>query len=146
MKKVTIYTDGACSGNPGPGGYAAILIYEDTKKEIVGGDKLTTNNQMELLAVIKGLESLKEICEVTIYSDSAYVVNAFLQTWLISWKKNNWKNSSKQPVKNVELWKRLDELVNKHSVKFVKVKGHSDNELNNRCDELATGYITDMKD
>lgn len=146
MKKVTIYTDGACSGNPGPGGYAAILIYEDTKKEIVGGDKLTTNNQMELLAVIKGLESLKEICEVTIYSDSAYVVNAFLQNWLISWKKNNWKNSSKQPVKNVELWKRLDELVNKHSVKFFKVKGHSDNELNNRCDELATGYITDMKD
>ena len=136
-KQVTIYTDGACSGNPGPGGYGAILMYGDVKKEISGGEKNTTNNQMELMAVITALEMLKEPCDVAIYSDSAYVINAYKENWVESWKKNGWKNSSKKPVKNRELWERLDKLVSLHSVKFIKVKGHSDNEFNNRCDELA---------
>ena len=136
-KQVTIYTDGACSGNPGPGGYGAILMYGDVKKEISGGEKSTTNNQMELIAVITALEMLKEPCDVRLYSDSAYVINAYEEHWVESWKKNGWKNSSKKPVKNRELWERLDKLVCLHSVKFIKVKGHSDNEFNNRCDELA---------
>lgn len=144
MKRVEIYTDGACSGNPGPGAYAAILIHENVEKEMVGGELLTTNNQMELMAVIKGLEALTGPCSVTVYSDSAYVVNAFLKNWLVAWKNNNWKNSNKEPVKNIELWKKLDELVSKHKVEFVKVKGHSDNELNNRCDRLAVNHISEI--
>lgn len=140
-KSVVIYTDGACSGNPGPGGYAAILMYADTKKEISGGCKDTTNNIMELTAVIEGLKVLKEPCDVEVYSDSAYVVNAFLQNWIEGWKKNNWKNSQKQTVKNIELWKELLQLMEYHSVKYIKVKGHSDNPFNNRCDELAREAI-----
>ncbi len=141
MKEVTIYTDGACSGNPGPGGWGAVLIYNDVKKEISGGAKETTNNIMEMTAVIEALKLLKEPCSVNLYSDSAYVVNAFLQNWIDGWIKNNWKNSQKEPVKNKELWLELLELTNIHQVNFNKVKGHSDNELNNRCDYLATHAI-----
>lgn len=141
MKKVIIYTDGACSGNPGPGGWGAILMYDGIKKEISGGKKDTTNNVMEITAVIEGLKLLKYPCEVEVYSDSAYVVNAFNQHWIEGWKKNGWKNSSKEEVKNRELWEELNELTNIHTVTFIKVKGHSDNELNNRCDELARTAI-----
>ena len=144
MEKVIIYTDGACSGNPGPGGWGAILMYKDNKKEISGGKKSTTNNEMELTAVIEGLKLLKYPCEVEVYSDSAYVVNAFLQKWIDNWIKNNWKTSNKEPVKNQELWKKLYELTKTHKVKFIKVKGHSDNEFNNRCDELARNAITNI--
>ena len=141
MEKVTIYTDGACSGNPGPGGWGAILMYQGNEKEISGGKKNTTNNEMELTAVIEALKMLKFPCQVDLYSDSAYVVNAFLQNWIGNWIKNNWKTSSKEPVKNQELWRELYELTKTHQVKFVKVKGHSDNEFNNRCDELARNAI-----
>lgn len=141
MEKVIIYTDGACSGNPGPGGWGAILMYQGNSKEISGGCKDTTNNIMELTAVIKALKMLKYACEVDLYSDSAYVVNAFKQKWIENWKKNNWKTASKEPVKNKELWQELDNLTQTHKVTFHKVKGHSDNEFNNRCDELARGEI-----
>ena len=144
MEKVIIYTDGACSGNPGPGGWGVILMYKDNKKEISGGKKNTTNNEMELTAVIEGLKMLKYPCEVEVYSDSAYVVNAFLQKWIDNWLKNNWKTSNKEPVKNQELWKELYELIKTHKVKFIKVKGHSDNEFNNRCDELARNAIDNL--
>jgi len=137
MKKVTLYTDGACSGNPGPGGYGAVLIYEGIEKEISGGEKSTTNNKMEMMAVIKGLEALKEPCEVEVYSDSAYVVNAIEQGWIESWKKNGWRKADKKPVKNVELWEKLLELMDTHKVTFNKVKGHADDEYNNRCDRIA---------
>lgn len=137
MKEVKIYTDGACSGNPGPGGYAAILIYNGVEKEISGGDRDTTNNKMELTAVIKGLEMLKEKCIVTIYSDSAYIVNSIQNGWVYSWKKNNWIKSDKTKVKNIDLWEKLLKQMDFHEVSFIKVKGHSDNEYNNRCDRLA---------
>ncbi len=137
MKKVILYTDGACSGNPGPGGYAAILIYNNIEKEISGGEKETTNNKMEMLAVIKGLEMLKEPCEVEVYSDSAYVVNSIEKGWIYSWKKNGWKKADKKQVKNIELWERLLKQLEIHKVTFLKVKGHADDELNNRCDRLA---------
>lgn len=137
LKEVMIYTDGACSGNPGPGGYGAILFYGAHRKEISGGEKDTTNNRMEILAVIKALELLKEACQVKIYSDSAYVVNCFEKKWIYGWLRNGWKNSKGQPVENQDLWKKLWELMQFHSVQYVKVKGHSDNEFNNRCDELA---------
>ena len=141
MNKVIIYTDGACSGNPGPGGWGTILMYKDTKKEISGGNNNTTNNIMEITAVIEGLKMLKYECEVEIYSDSAYVVNAFNQGWIYNWRKNNWKTSGKEPVKNKELWEELYELTKKHKVTFIKVKGHADNEYNNICDELARRAI-----
>ena len=144
MEKITIYTDGACSGNPGPGGWAAVLMYKDEKKEISGGKKDTTNNIMEITAVIKGLEALKFPCEVDLYSDSAYVVNTFLQGWIYNWQKNNWKTADKKPVKNKELWERLYDLTKIHKVNFIKVKGHSDNEYNNRCDELAREAISNL--
>ena len=137
MKEVKIYTDGACSGNPGPGGYAAILIYNGVEKEISGGDRDTTNNKMELTAVIKGLEMLKEKCIVTIYSDSAYIVNSIQNGWIYSWKKNNWIKSDKTKVINIDLWVKLLKQMDFHEVSFIKVKGHSDNEYNNRCDRLA---------
>ena len=144
MEKVTIYTDGACSGNPGPGGWAAVLIYNENKKEISGGKKETTNNIMELTAVIEALKLLKYPCEVDLYSDSAYVVNGFNQGWIYNWKKNNWKTSSKEPVKNKEIWEELYNLTKIHRVNFKKVKGHSTNELNNRCDELAREAIKNL--
>ena len=128
-------------GNPGPGGWGSILMYKDIKKEISGGKTDTTNNIMELTAVIEGLKLLKHECEVEIYSDSAYVVNAFNNKWIYGWMKNNWKTSNKEPVKNKELWEELYSLTKIHDVKFIKVKGHSDNEFNNRCDELAREAI-----
>ena len=143
-KSVKIYTDGACSGNPGPGGYAAIIIFKDKEKEISGGKVDTTNNQMELMAAIKGLEALKEPCSVELYSDSSYLVNAYLNGWITSWKKNGWKNASKKPVKNRELWERLEELGKMHNIQYIKVKGHSDNVYNNRCDEMAVAAIKDL--
>ena len=136
-KQIKIYTDGACSGNPGPGGYGAILMYGENKREISGGEANTTNNKMELMAAIVALETLKEPCDVELYSDSAYLVNAYNQNWIEGWKKKNWKNSSKQDVKNRDLWERLEKQTAIHNVNFIKVKGHSDNEFNNRCDELA---------
>lgn len=139
--QVTIYTDGACSGNPGPGGWGAILFHGSHKKEISGFEENTTNNRMEITAVIRALEMLKAPCTVELYSDSAYVVNAIKLGWLENWKNNGWIGSDKKPVKNIEYWKRLDELMNIHQVNFNKVKGHADNEFNNRCDELATGEI-----
>lgn len=138
---VTIYTDGACSGNPGAGGWGAILFHGSYKKEISGFEAETTNNKMEITAVIKALEMLKSPCVVELYSDSAYVVNAIKLGWLENWKNNNWLGSDKKQVKNIEYWKRLDELMHIHRVNFNKVKGHADNEFNNRCDELATGEI-----
>lgn len=124
-------------GNPGPGGWGSILIYKDTKKEISGGSENTTNNIMELSAVINALKLLKHPCKVNIFSDSAYVVNAFTQKWIYGWMKKNWKTASGEPVKNQELWQELYDLTKIHDVTFNKVKGHSDNDLNNRCDELA---------
>ena len=144
MEKVVIYTDGACSGNPGPGGWGTILMYKDTAKEISGYMKNTTNNIMEITAVIEGLKMLKYKCDVEIYSDSAYVVNAFLQNWILGWIKNGWKNSSKEEVKNKELWQELFSLTKIHDVTFHKVKGHADNEYNNRCDELARNAIKNL--
>ena len=141
MEEVTIYTDGACSGNPGPGGWGSILMYKETKKEISGAKPDTTNNVMELTAVIEGIKLLKFPCKVKLYSDSAYVVNAFNQKWIYGWLKNGWKNASKEPVKNKELWQELYSLTKTHEVEFIKVKGHSDNEYNNRCDELARNAI-----
>ena len=145
MKEIILYTDGACSGNPGKGGWGAILFYNGIKKEISGSEENTTNNRMELTAVIKGLEALKEPCKVDIYSDSAYVVNAFLQNWVGSWQNNGWK-SSKGKVLNIDLWQRLLQLVSIHSVSWHKVKGHADNEYNNRCDSLARSEISKIKE
>lgn len=137
MKKVDLYTDGACSGNPGAGGYGAILIYRGIEREISGGEAVTTNNRMEMRAVIEGLACLKERCDVTVYSDSAYTVNAFNEGWLAGWRKNGWKKADGKPVLNADLWQALDAAVTAHNVRFVKVKGHADNEYNNRCDALA---------
>lgn len=141
MKNITIYTDGACSNNPGPGGWACILICGDKTKENCGFVADTTNNRMELTAVIKALEMVKEPCNINLYSDSAYVVNAFLQNWIENWQNNNWKNSQKEKVKNSELWQRLLELSKNHNITWNKVKGHSNNVLNNRCDYLATQQV-----
>lgn len=142
MENVVIYTDGACSGNPGPGGWGAILMYGEHKKEISGGEKNTTNNIMEITAVIKALRLLKFKCNVKVYSDSAYVVNAFKNGWIYNWMKNGWKTANKEPVKNKELWIELYEFTKTHEIEFIKVKGHSDNEFNNRCDELARNAIS----
>lgn len=143
--KVTIYTDGACSGNPGPGGYAAIIMMGENKKEIYGAEPETTNNRMELIAAIEGIKALKKPCVITLYSDSAYLVNAYNNKWIYGWKKNGWKNSSKEPVKNIDLWQELESLRQIHDVNFVKVKGHADNEFNNRCDELAVAAIQKLQ-
>lgn len=137
MKEVIIYTDGACSGNPGNGGYCAILIYGENKKIISGSEISTTNNKMELLAVIKGLEALKEPCKVKVFSDSNYVVEAFNSGWIDNWNNNGWKTSNKKLVKNLELWQQLISLCKVHVVEFIKVKGHADNEFNNMCDKIA---------
>lgn len=144
MEEVIIYTDGACSGNPGPGGWGSILMYKDKIKEISGGMKDTTNNVMELTAVIEALKLLKFNCNVKLYSDSAYVVNAFNQKWIYGWMKNGWKTSNGDNVKNKELWQELYSLTQKHKVEFIKVKGHADNEYNNRCDELARNAIKNL--
>ncbi len=140
-KKVTIHTDGACSGNPGPGGWAAILTYGELEREISGYEAHTTNNRMELTGPIEALSRLKERCEATIYSDSSYLVSAFTKGWLASWQKNNWLKSDKKPVENKDLWLKLLALCEKHAVRWVKVRGHADNANNNRCDQLAREAI-----
>lgn len=141
MKKVTIFTDGACSGNPGIGGWAAVLIYNGKSKEISGYDKSTTNNRMELFAVIQALRCLNQPCQVDINTDSQYISDAFNKKWIEQWQNNNWKTAGKTEVKNVDLWKALLYEVNKHKVSFVKVKGHADVELNERCDKLARAEV-----
>ena len=141
MKKVIIYTDGACSGNPGPGGWGAVLIYNGIEKEMSGAEKDTTNNRMELFAAISALRLLKEPCQVELYSDSAYLCNAINEEWLPYWKTHNWRTLSKKDVKNVDLWEELVKLIDTHKITFIKVKGHADNEYNNRCDQLATSAI-----
>ncbi len=141
MKEVTIYTDGACSGNPGPGGWAALLIYNGHEKEISGGEKLTTNQRMELKAALEALAALKEPCKVKIYSDSAYLVNAFRQGWLKKWQRNGWLTIEKKPVENRDLWESLLALTERHEVEWYKVKGHSNNYYNERCDRLAREAI-----
>ncbi len=140
-KHVDLYTDGACSGNPGKGGYGGILIYKNKEKEYSGYNANTTNNRMEITAVIEGLKLLKESVDIDIYSDSAYTVNAFLEGWIDNWQANNWRTAGKKPVQNIELWQELLSLIAKHNVTWHKVKGHADNEYNNRCDKLATGEI-----
>ena len=139
---VKIYTDGACANNPGKGGYGIVLLYQKqdgkvVQKNLSRGFELTTNNRMELLAVIKGLEALKENCAVDLYSDSQYVVDAFNKNWINQWVENNWKSASKKPVKNIDLWQKLLLLLERHTVNFIKVEGHADNIYNNKCDKIA---------
>lgn len=145
MKTVTLYTDGACSGNPGPGGWAAILLYGDYQKELSGGEKSTTNNRMELTGVIRGLEALNQPCVVELYSDSKYVIDALEKGWARSWKRRGWVKGDKQPALNPDLWERLLELCDYHQVKFHWVKGHASNPYNNRCDELAVAEWKKLK-
>ncbi len=143
QKQVDIYTDGACSGNPGPGGWAAILIYQGITKELAGFAPDTTNNRMELYAAIAGIGALKEACKITLYTDSSYLFNAFTEGWLISWQQNGWRTSKKDPVENQDLWKELLNAAVPHRITWKKVKGHADNEFNNRCDVLARKQIKD---
>ena len=136
MKQVTIYTDGACSGNPGPGGWGALLLYKDTVRELSGGEEHTTNNRMELLGAISAISALKEPCEIELYTDSQYIANAINKGWLQGWKAKNWKRKDGE-LKNIDLWQELDKLLSLHTVTFHWVKGHAENKFNNRCDELA---------
>lgn len=145
MKKVILYTDGACSGNPGVGGWGAVLMFKGAEKRISGAEAETTNNRMEMTAVIEGLKCLKEPCEVDVYSDSAYTVNAFQEGWIFGWEKNGFKKSDNKPVLNEDLWRVLLGLTRVHKVKFIKVKGHADNEYNNICDKLATTAVKNFK-
>ena len=137
MKTVTIYTDGACSGNPGPGGWGAILSYNGIEKELSGGEKQTTNNRMELTGVISALSALKEPCIVELWSDSKYVIDALEKGWAQGWRKRGWVKSDKKPALNPDLWERLLDLTEKHEMHYHWVKGHADNEKNNRCDKMA---------
>jgi ribonuclease HI len=134
---VIVYTDGACSGNPGPGGWGALLIWKGKKKELTGGEPNSTNNRMEMRAVIEALKALKRPCHVKIHSDSALIVNAFKQGWIENWIKRGWKKANKKPVENQDLWKEMLQAMDNHKVSWIKVKGHADNELNNRVDRLA---------
>ncbi len=145
MKKVILYTDGSCSGNPGIGGWGAVLMFKGVEKRISGAESSTTNNRMEMTAVIEGLKSLKEPCEVEVYSDSAYTVNAFENGWIYSWEKNGFKKADNKPVLNTDLWQILLQLTRVHKVRFIKVKGHADNEYNNICDKLATDAVKNFK-
>jgi len=137
MKQVKIYTDGACSGNPGPGGWGAILMYQDFRKELSGGEPHTTNNRMELMGAISALEALKEPCQVALYSDSKYVIDGLAKGWAKGWRAKGWIKSDKKPALNPDLWGRLLDLYDYHTVVLHWVKGHADNPYNNRCDELA---------
>jgi ribonuclease HI len=139
--QVEIYTDGACSGNPGPGGWAAVLIYNGKTKEISGGERQTTNQRMELTAAVEALKALKVPCDVRIYSDSAYLINCFRQKWYVTWQKNGWKNSKGDPVQNQDLWQSLLKEMERHRVTFEKVKGHAGVEFNERCDTLARAAV-----
>ena len=144
MKHVDIYTDGACRGNPGRGGWGAVLVYGGREKEMSGGDKLTTNNRMELTAAISALDALKEECEVTLTSDSKYLTDAINKEWLKNWKKRGWRKSDGDALPNLDLWQKLDELLLKHKVTFVWVKGHEGHVYNERCDALATSYADSL--
>lgn len=141
-KVVTIYTDGACSGNPGPGGWAALLIWRGHEKELTGGAAMTTNNRMEMQAVIEALRALKAPCHVELHSDSALIINAFNKGWINGWQRRGWKKADKKPVENRDLWEEMLEAMEPHQVRWIKVKGHADNELNNRVDRLAVEAAT----
>ncbi len=137
MKEVTIYTDGACSGNPGPGGWGAVLCYKGTEKELSGGEAMTTNNRMELTAAVSALKALKEPCRVYLYSDSKYLVDSLMKGWVIAWEKRGWVKADKKPALNADLWQELLRLDKVHEITYHWVKGHADDNYNNRCDELA---------
>jgi len=137
QKTVILYTDGACSGNPGPGGWGALLIWNGKERELSGGEPQTTNNRMEMRAVIEGLRALKEPCRVKIYSDSALIINAFKQNWINSWLNRNWRKADKKPVENRDLWEEMLAAMKPHKVQWIKVKGHSTDKLNNRVDRIA---------
>ena len=137
LKRVVIYTDGACSGNPGPGGYGVVMLYDGYRKELSGGFRLTTNNRMEMLAAIEGLRALKERCAVTLYSDSQYLINAIQQGWAVRWRANGWMRNKKEKAVNPDLWAQLLDLCARHEVEFVWVRGHAGNVENERCDQLA---------
>ena len=141
MKKIEMYTDGSCIGNPGPGGWGVVLIYKDVVKEFSGFVDNTTNNRMEITAVIEGLKKVKEPCEITIYTDSAYTMNTFDKGWLNDWILKGWKTANRKPVVNQDLWQELVTRMQPHKITWVKVKGHADNKYNNRCDEIARGEI-----
>lgn len=143
MKSVTIYTDGACSGNPGPGGWGALLSYNGTERELFGGEAETTNNRMELTAAIMALTSLKERCRVDLYTDSKYVMDG-INSWIVNWKKNGWRTAAKKPVKNADLWQQLDAATERHDITWHWVKGHSGNNGNERADELARRGISEL--
>lgn len=144
--EVDIYTDGACSGNPGPGGWAAILMVPGIEKTISGSEAATTNNRMELTAALEALKALKWSCQVRLYSDSAYLVSAFTRGWLENWQRNGWKNAAKDPVSNLDLWQALLEAARPHQIEWIKVQGHADNEYNNRCDQLAVAEIRKLRE
>lgn len=144
MKEINIYTDGACSGNPGKGGWGAVLVYKGNEKEMSGGSADTTNNRMELTAVIEALKQLKEVCNVTLTTDSKYVCDAVTKGWVYSWKKNGWKKADKKPALNVDLWEELLPLLEKHNVTFNWVKGHNGHPYNERCDRLAVSFYQNM--
>ncbi|MDD3148902.1 MAG: ribonuclease HI [Candidatus Riflebacteria bacterium] len=137
LKEISVFSDGACSGNPGPGGWGAILRYKESEKELSGGERETTNNRMELMGVISALESLKEPCQVRVFTDSKYIANAFTEKWLENWQKNGWKTAGKKPVKNKELWERLLKQASIHKLEWQWIKGHSGHPENERCDQLA---------
>ena len=145
MKEVIVYTDGACSGNPGPGGWSAILRYASNERELSGGEPATTNNRMELMGVVQALTALREPCRVVVHTDSAYVSNAFTERWIDGWQRRGWLTADKKPVKNRDLWEALLAAMSRHDVKFVKVKGHADDALNNRADELAVQALQAFK-
>ena len=142
MKEIIMYTDGACSYNPGPGGWGVVLKYGEYEKELSGFSEETTNNRMEIFAAIQGLRALKEPCSITLFSDSAYLINAFQKGWIRNWQRNGWRNASKQPVENQDLWNQLLLSIGQHQIQWVKVKGHADNPYNNRCDQLARAQVT----
>ena len=144
MKHVDIYTDGACRGNPGKGGWGAILVYGGVEKEMSGGEAQTTNNRMELLAAIFAMEALREPCDITLTSDSKYLTDAINKGWLEGWKKRGWVKADRKPVLNVELWQRIDKLLSIHTVRFVWVQGHAGHEYNERCDLLATSFADSL--
>lgn len=141
LKQVSVYTDGACSGNPGPGGWAAILTYKGKEKELSGGEAHTTNQRMEITAVYEALCHMTEPCDVVVYSDSAYVINCFKQKWYVNWRRNGWMNSKGEPVQNRDLWEKLLEQTERHRVRFEKVKGHAGDVMNERCDQLARAAV-----
>ncbi|MBQ5885949.1 MAG: ribonuclease HI [Clostridia bacterium] len=145
MKKIELFTDGACSGNPGPGGWGAILRYNGHEKELCGGEVETTNNRMELTAVIEGLSALKEPCEIELFTDSKYVCDAVAKRWVYSWKANGWKKADKKPALNIDLWEKLLVLLDTHKVNFNWIKGHAGHPENERCDTLAVDYYQKFK-